>query len=105
MVLEGQRKTLISRINASFVGSAGLGVVDASGFARLVGIFSNVGSLTLQYRMGVASGAYAVTSSVAVNSGGATLDVINYGGVIDFALTAINSQSNVSFAIYGEAVR
>jgi hypothetical protein len=73
-------------------GSTDLGTYQTGGFSRLTGIFSTVGSMTLQYRMGVHSGNYQVTSSVVINSGGSTFDVLNFGLYVNFTVTAANSQ-------------
>jgi hypothetical protein len=88
----------------SVPGSIGLGVYQTGGFSRFVGMFIAVGSATLQYRMGVHSGAYQVSSAVVINSGNSILDVLNYGLYADFAFTASVSQAP-RFVIIGEPVR
>ena len=85
-------------------GSTDLGTYQTGGFSRLTGLFSVVGSMTLQYRMGVHSGNYQVTSSVVINSGGSILDVINYGLHANFTITAANSQTP-TFLLLGEPIR
>lgn len=85
-------------------GSTGLGVYNTGGYARFVGLFSIVGSITLQYRMGVFSGNYQVTSSVVVNSGGSSIDVLNLGRFTEFTFSAANSQTP-TYYIMGETVR
>ena len=87
--------------NTTIPGSTDLGTYQTGGFSRLTGIFSTVGSMTLQYRMGVHSGNYQVTSSVVINSGGTVFDVLNYGLYVNFTLTAANSQTP-SYIILGE---
>jgi hypothetical protein len=67
-------------------------------------LFSVVGSATLQWRYGVSSGQYQVTSSVAIGSGGYVFDQLNYGRFVDFAFTAINSQTP-SYFIAAEPLR
>ena len=54
-------------------GSIDLGTFQVGGFSRFVGMFSGVGSMTFQWRMGVHSGDYQATSSIVINSGGVHL--------------------------------
>jgi hypothetical protein len=86
-ILEGHaRKTLFSGVAVGVVRSTGLGVCNAAKFSRFTGLFSIVGSATLQWKMGVQSGNFQVTSVVAINSGPYIFDQINYGCVLDVAL-------------------
>lgn len=87
-------------------GSIGLGTVNVQQYSRFTGIFSLVGSATFQYRLGISSGTWLVSSSFVVNSGGSVFDVLNVGGnVADFAFTAANSQANVAVNVLGEPLR
>src|SRR5688572_19173362 len=87
------RKTLFSAAPGGVVGSTGLGVYRVDKYSRLAGLFSVVGSATLQWRYGVSSGQYQVTSSVVINSGGYLFDQINYGRFVEFGFNAVNSQT------------
>ena len=81
-----------------------LGIFPTGGFSRLTGIFSTVGSLTLQWQFGVHSGNYQVTSSLVINSGASILDVLNFGLYVNFTVTAANSQTP-TFVVMGEPLR
>jgi hypothetical protein len=63
-----------------------------------------VGSMTLRYAMGVFSGDYQVTSSIAINSGGNVVDVLNVGLFVEWTFTAANSQTP-DFLVMGEPLR
>ena len=73
-------------------GSTDLGTYQVGGFSRFCGMFLSVGSMTLQWRLGVHSGDYQVTSSIVINSGASVFDQINYGLYVNFTITAANSQ-------------
>jgi hypothetical protein len=68
-------------------------------------MISLIGSATIRYQMGATSGTYLVSSSFVVNSGPNTIDYLNYGHAVDWAITAINSQVVSGILIYGEPVR
>ena len=80
------------------------GTYQVGGFSRFVGLFSTVGSTTLQWKMGAHSGDYQVTSSMVINSGSSILDVLNYGVYANFQITAATSQAP-KFLILGEPIR
>lgn len=105
-IIDGQgRSQLFSFVGSSITGSFGIGVYNVSGFARLTGLTSAVGSFTFRYRLGISSGNYQVASSFAVNSGGSSFDVLNPGaGWVEFAITAANSQL-FSLNVRGEPIR
>ena len=81
-----------------------LGTFQVGGFSRFVGMFQSVGSLTLQWRMGVHSGDYQVTSSMVINSGNVIFDQLNYGVYVNFTITAANSQTP-KYLMIGEPLR
>lgn len=85
-------------------GSTGLGCYQVGGFSRFVGLFSTVGSMTLRWQLGAHSGDYMVSSAVVINSGGCTVDFLNYGLYAEFTITAANSQTP-DFLILGEPIR
>jgi hypothetical protein len=64
-----------------------LGTRQVGGFSRITGMWSGISSTTMQYRMGVHSGDYQVTSSFVVNSGPQLFDVLNYGLYVNFSIT------------------
>ncbi len=94
---------LLQGIATSIPGSTDLGTFSTAGYGRLTGLLSVTGSVTLTYRMGVASGNYQVTSSVVVNSGGGAFDVLSFGRYTNFAFIA-NSQTPTYF-VSGEPMR
>jgi hypothetical protein len=100
------RKPFISVASGAITtgGSADLGGFTVAGYARFVGMYSTVGSLTLRMRTGVASGNYQVSSSFAVNSGIGNIDVLNYGNAGYFDITAAQS-TQYSLVLNGEATR
>ena len=85
-------------------GSADFGQFSVARYSRFTGLWSTVGSLTLRYRMGVASGAFQVSSTIAVNSGPGVIDVLNYGQFADFAITAARS-TVYNLLVNGEPLR
>jgi hypothetical protein len=100
------RRTLVSNTALSVTGSTGLGAFNVQPYSRLTGLFSVVGSLTFQYRLGINSGSWLVSSTFVVNSGGSVFDVLNIGGnVADFGFTAANSQANIAVNLLGEPLR
>lgn len=99
-----ERRTLLSAVNSTVTASTGLGAFITSGFTRFAGLFSTVGSLTLTYRMGVTSGAYQVSSALAINSGSTIVDVLAYGAVTEFGFTAVQS-TQWSGIIFGQRQR
>ena len=99
------RKILVSQDN-TFVGSgADFGAVPTGGFARLTGLASAIGSMTIRMRSAIdPTGPFLVSSNWSVNSGITYLDVFNYGAQTYFDVTATVSQQ-CSFIIYGEPTR
>src|SRR5262245_15778374 len=87
-------------------GSTNLGTYQVGGFSRFTGLFQTVGSMTLQWQMGVHSGdfQFQVTSSIVVNSGNSLIDVTNYGLYVNFTITAANSQTP-DFVLIAEPIR
>lgn len=81
-----------------------LGTRQVGGFSRFTGMFQSVGSFTLQWRMGVHSGDYQVTSSIVINSGNTIFDTLNFGLYTNFTITAANSQTP-AFVVMGEPLR
>jgi hypothetical protein len=67
-------------------------------------MFSGISSATIQYRMGVHSGDYQVSSSFVVNSGPQLFDVLNYGVYANFTVTAAVSMAP-DFILIGEPLR
>ena len=95
-------RPILTAVAQAFPGSTGLGCYPTGFAARFVGAITlSTGSATLQYRMGVNSGNYQVTSSTVINSGPSLIDFLNYGRHTDFAFTAINSQANVTLYLNG----
>src|SRR5262245_694036 len=81
-----------------------LGTFQVGGFSRFTGMFQTVGSLTLQWRMGVHSGDYQVSSSVVINSGNTVFDALNLGLYVNFSITQGTSQAP-RFLIIAEPIR
>lgn len=78
-------------------------------YGRFTGMFANVGSLTVQYRMGVSSAGtsaasfyYGVNSSFVSNSGVTAFDVQNLGTWAEWKITAGNSQAVNTMLVVGE---
>lgn len=100
------RRVLFSSTALSIPGSTALVAANAQPYSRFTGIVSIIGSVTVQYRLGVNSGTYQVSSTFVANSGGSVFDVLNIGGnVVDWTFTAANSQANVVINIVGEPIR
>lgn len=89
---------------ATIPGSTGLGTYQTGGFSRFTGVFGSVGSMTLQWQMGVHSGDYQLTSSVLISSGQTVFDQLNFGIYANFSIIAANSQTP-DFMIMGEPTR
>ena len=100
------RKTLFTIVNSAITtgGSADFGAFITSGYSRLTGLFSTVGSLTFRTRGAVSSGTWLSTSAQAVNSGASNLDVLNFVRVSEFAITAAQSTA-YSIVVFGEPTR
>ena len=81
-----------------------MGVYQTGGFSRFTGMVQAVGSMTLQWRMGVHSGRYLATSSVLISSGNNIFDQLNYRIYTEFGFTAANSQTP-DFLVMGEPIR
>jgi len=62
------------------------------------------GSFNFQYRFGASIGAWLVTSSFVVNSGGSVFDALAYGNVTDFGFTAVIS-NGATVLIQAEPLR
>ena len=86
-----------SRVDSGF----DLGTFQVGGYSRLTGIFSTISSLTLQWRLGVHSGDYRITSSTVINSGNTIFDQLNYGLYANFMVTAATSQAP-RYVVMGE---
>lgn len=65
---------------------------------------SSIGSMTLQWWLGVHSGDFQVTSSIVINSGITIFDQLNYGLYAEFGFIAANSQTP-RFLLIGEPLR
>ena len=100
-----RRKSLFNSTALSMPGSDGavLGVFPVTGYSRLTGFVSIVGSATLRIKTGTTSGTYAVTSTSAINSGAATFDSLLFGPVVEVALTPCASQT-ATVALMGDTV-
>lgn len=106
-IIGGQdREILVNQVaqGVNSGASVDFGAFKVGRFSRFAGLLSAVGSFTLRYRMGVDSGTYQVSSTVTVNSGGSTFDVVNYGHHADFSITIANSQV-YTVVIHGEPIR
>jgi hypothetical protein len=104
-IIDGHaRRTLFAAAPGALVGSTGLGVYKTDKHSRFTGLFSIVGSATLQWRYGVSSGQYQVTSSVVINSGAVVFDQLSYGRYVEFGFNSVNSQTP-SYFIAGEPLR
>lgn len=99
------RKSLVGETALSVPGSTGLGTFYVAGYSRFAGLFNIVGSITLQYQMGVNSGTYQVSSTFTVNSGGSNFDVLNFGHYAQFTISVANSQDGVVAFVYGDPSR
>jgi len=67
-------------------------------------VFGSVGSMTLQWQMGVHSGDFQVTSSVVISSSQTIFDQVNYGIYANFSIIAANSQTP-DYLVMGEPIR
>ena len=85
-------------------GSTNLGTYQCGGFSRFTGVFGSVGSMMLQWQMGVHSGDFQVTSSILISSGNSIFDQLNYGVYVNFSIIAANSQTP-DFLMMGEPLR
>lgn len=75
-------------------------------FSRLVGqFFADSAGLTFRWRYGINSGAFQVTSTTLVQTGGTVFDELNYGQFIDFSFTQINTTTTYAIQIFGEPIR
>src|SRR5215468_3511243 len=99
-----KRQLLTQVLGTRIDSGTNIGTFPVGQFARINGLFSTISSLTLAYRMGADSGNFIVTSSVVINSGASVFDVINYGRVVNFQVTAGTSQAP-TFFLQGESVR
>jgi hypothetical protein len=101
------RRSLVKNAALSLTGSGGtvFGVFDTGHYARLAGLISVIGSATVRYQMGVNSGAYQVSSSFVVGSGGGSFDMLNFGHVAELSLSQASSQAGAVVLIYGEPIR
>lgn len=99
-----RRRTLFNSTAVSLPGSDGatLGVFPVTGYSRLTGFFSIVGSATLRIRTGAQSGTYAVSSTSTVNSGGSNFDHLLFAPFAEVALTPAASQSGAVAVIIGD---
>lgn len=100
------RQALVTQNSGSGVNSGSdFGAKQVGGFARLTGLASVIGSMSIRMRTGIAEGGPFFVSSVwSINSGTNILDVPNYGSWTYFDVTAALSQSP-TFSIYGDPVR
>lgn len=104
------RQALVTQGSGSSVTSgADFGVKNVSGFTRITGLASIVGSASIRMRTGInETGPYFVNSTWNVLSGTNILDTPNYGSWTYFDVTVAQSlapaQSPI-FSIYGEPVR
>jgi len=101
------RKTLYSNTALSYTGSTGgaLGVFYCAQYSRLAGFVTNISSVTLRYQLGVDSSAFQVSSSIVINSGGAVVDLLNYGNHVNLSFSQAASQTGIAVLIYGEPLR
>ena len=105
------RNNLFSRVGSQATqgGSIDFGQFEVQQFSRFTGLIrpDSVGAtgLTFRWRMGINSGAFQVSSSVTVGSGGAAFDQINFGRYTDFSFTAIDSTTTYGIVIMGEPLR
>jgi len=90
--------------NTTVVSGSDLGTVQTGGFSRITGMFNIVGSMTLQFRSGVHSGNFQITSLTTLNSGSSVLDMLNWGLYLNVQVTAANSQTP-TFVVMGEPLR
>lgn len=106
-VIGHRRQALYKSTALNVTGSAGvaLGVYNATHYSRLAGLVSVIGSATLRYQLGVDSSAFQVSSTVAINSGAAVIDVLNYGHHVNLSFSQAASQQGMAVLIYGEPLR
>lgn len=104
-IIAQARVTLVNTtVNAASGGTVDFGTFPSDKFARLVGIFSVVGSFTFRFQQGASSGSYAVSSSSTVNSGGSVFDQVQYGPFLNLGFTAVVSSAPTVY-LAGEPVR
>ena len=100
------RQALVTQGSGSAVSSGtDFGVKNVSGFTRITGLASVIGSMSIRMRAGISeTGPFIVTSTWTVNSGFSTMDAPNYGSCLSIDITATVSQSP-TFQIFGDPVR
>ena len=105
------RKDLFSRVGSQATqgSSVDFGQHEVQGYSRFTGLIrpdsAGATGLTFRWRMGINSGAFQVSSSITVGSGGAVFDQLNHGRFADFAFTAIDSTTTFGIVILGEPLR
>ena len=104
-IIGQNRVTLVnSTFSAASGGTIDFGTFPSDKFARLVGLFSVVGSFTFRFQQGASSGSYAVSSSSTVNSGGSVFDQVQYGPFLNLGFTAVVSSAPTVY-LAGEPLR
>lgn len=100
------RQALVVVDNVFCGSGADFGAKNVSGFTRVSGIASVIGSVSIRMRSAINQAGPFITSSVWVaNSGPTQFDAPNYGSYLSIDVTAAASQAACSFAIYGEPLR
>jgi hypothetical protein len=84
-----------------------LGAFNVEKYSRFTGLVNvGVGSLTVQYQLGVNSGTWIVSSTFAANSGGSAFDVLNPGGrVANFNISAAANSTAYTIGVIAEPLR
>lgn len=106
------RQALVTQNNIAVNSGADFGVTNVSGFTRLTGFATGVGSMTVRLRTGAGpTGPFIVSSNWVVNSGYQTMDAPNYGSWVAVDITNTTQTSagaiapSVVFQIFGDPVR
>jgi len=104
-IIAQRRITLVDTVvNAASGGTVDFGVFPSDRFARLVGLFSVVGSFTFRWQMQSVSGTARVSSTTVINSGSTVFDVLQYGPFLGLGFTAVVSSAPYVF-LAGEPIR
>lgn len=85
-------------------GSSDFDIYDTSGFSRFTGMVSTVGSLSIRFQSGVASGVFMASSTHFANSSISTIDLLNFGRYGNIDITQARS-TVFSLVVNGEPSR
>ncbi len=104
------RRTLFSEVGTvTQGGSHEFGQFDVNQYSRLTGLLSfpaaGATGITFQWRMGINSGTFEVTSNQTGISTTLALDETNHGIFADFTITSVDSTTAFTVLVLGEPLR